>query len=87
LPKGKRTTDREITEIASKESRIVISKDSDFVQSFWVTGQPTLLLLSTGNLSNEKLMLIFEHNLSKLVLAFTKHRFIEITQTDLIIHE
>lgn len=34
LPLGNRTTDNEIVAIAEKENRIVVSKDTDFVQTF-----------------------------------------------------
>ena len=43
LRDGNRTGDHEIVEVATREDRIVITKDSDFVQSFLLTGQPRLL--------------------------------------------
>jgi predicted nuclease of predicted toxin-antitoxin system len=87
LPKGNRTPDHEITTIASDQARVVITKDSDFVQSFFVNGNPTLLLLSTGNISNLQLLAVFKQNLPKIVSAFDGHRFVEIAQGDLIVHE
>ena len=50
LPSGNRTPDSEIIELAKREKRIVMTKDNDFVQSFLLTGEPSLLLISTGNI-------------------------------------
>jgi predicted nuclease of predicted toxin-antitoxin system len=52
LPEGNRTTDRIINELSIKEHYIVVTKDSDFVESFLLTREPwKLLLISTGNIS------------------------------------
>ena len=40
LPKGNRTSDREICRIADQEDRIVVSKDRDFLDSHKVLGSP-----------------------------------------------
>jgi predicted nuclease of predicted toxin-antitoxin system len=87
LPNGNRTSDREITSIASDQTRVVVTKDSDFVQSFFVSGQPALLLLSTGNISNVHLTSLLEKNLPKIVSAFEDHQFVEVSQIELIVHE
>ncbi|MGA1199807.1 MAG: DUF5615 family PIN-like protein, partial [Candidatus Latescibacterota bacterium] len=53
LIKGNRTTDAEMNTMSLQESRIVVTKDSDFVNSFITQGRPyKLLLVSTGNISN-----------------------------------
>jgi predicted nuclease of predicted toxin-antitoxin system len=65
LPEGNRTPDGEIVTLAVRESRILISKDSDFVQTFYLTGQPSLLRLSTGNIRNSELESLFDRNLIK----------------------
>ena len=87
LPLGNRTPDSEIIACASREKRIVISKDSDFVQSFLLTGQPTLLLISTGNITNAELKKLLHANLSSVETAFDEFRFVEITREVLVIHE
>jgi predicted nuclease of predicted toxin-antitoxin system len=87
LPKGNRTPDSEIISIAADQARVVITKDSDFVQSFFVAGQPTLLLLSTGNVSNVQLQALFKQNLPRIIAAFNGHRFVEITLSELVVHE
>ena len=48
-----RSSDETITQIAVDEGRIVVTKDSDFVDSFLLMGRPPyLLLISTGNVGN-----------------------------------
>lgn len=87
LPLGNRTPDSEVIACALREARIVVTKDSDFVQTFLLTGQPRLLFISTGNISNSELELLLRRNLPAIESAFASFQFIEITRTDLIIHE
>ena len=54
-PGGNRTPDLEIVALAARKGRIVVTKDSDFVQSFLLPGQPSLLFVSTGNIGNPEL--------------------------------
>lgn len=88
LPKGNATPDAEIVAIADAGSRIVVTKDADFVQSFLVNGEPArLFLISTGNIDNTRLIALLGSNLAALADAFDMHCFVEITQDILIIHE
>lgn len=43
LPMANRTTDTEICRIADQQNRIVVTKDRDFFDSFWVVGSPKQL--------------------------------------------
>jgi predicted nuclease of predicted toxin-antitoxin system len=87
LPKGNLTSDAEILVVASREQRVVITKDADFVNSFLLSGQPEkLLLISTGNITNADLEAVLLPNLSAIVYAFSGSRFVELTRTDLIVH-
>jgi predicted nuclease of predicted toxin-antitoxin system len=53
---GRRTSDEENCAIAVRERRIVVTKDRDFVVSFWLKRTPPkLLLISTDNIANEAL--------------------------------
>jgi len=64
LPSRNLTTDYVITLKADEENRIVISKDSDFLDSFILYGKPVkLLLVKTGNLTNMELLRLFQENL------------------------
>ena len=87
LPKKNHTQDSELIARAMQEGRIVISKDADFVQSFMVTGEPPLLLISTGNISNVELEKILRANLSAIETAFASGRFVEINREALVVHE
>ena len=87
LPEANKTQDGEIIEIAKTESRVVISKDSDFLQSHLIKGSPEkLILVSTGNISNRKLMTIFRKDWDNIVSAIKKYKLVEITSENLIIH-
>ena len=51
LPLGNRTTDTLINDLSAREQYVVITKDSDFVNSFVLNRRPhKLLLISTGNI-------------------------------------
>jgi predicted nuclease of predicted toxin-antitoxin system len=87
LPLGNRTTDQFINELSIAEQRIVITKDSDFVDSFWLQDQPwKLLLVSTGNIRNDELKALFHNNMERIQTGFAEFRFIELTHDRLIFH-
>jgi predicted nuclease of predicted toxin-antitoxin system len=70
LPNGNRTPDDEIAAAADTEGRVVISKDRDFRYSHFVKGRPRrLLVVHTGNISNNDLLYLFEANLEQIVEA------------------
>jgi len=89
LPNKNRTTDSEINRISLDESRIVVTKDSDFVDSFILSGQPhRLLLISTGNISNQDLDDLIRSSLSTISNEFDAgSEFLELSRTGLIIHK
>ncbi|SPE55083.1 conserved hypothetical protein [Verrucomicrobia bacterium] len=65
LPLGNRTPDQDIATLAAKEGRVVVTKDSDFVTTFVLRGAPPkLLLISTGNISNDALSRLTVANLT-----------------------
>lgn len=58
------------------EGRIVVTKDSDFVDSFLLTRKPPrLLLVSTGNISNRELERLFLDNIEQLRVGFTVYDY------------
>ena len=68
LPNKNRTTDNEIISIALREERIVITKDSDFLESFLIKNQPPkLVLIKTGNIENPLLLSILKKHLEQNV--------------------
>ncbi|MBE9226224.1 DUF5615 family PIN-like protein [Phormidium sp. LEGE 05292] len=88
LPLSNATPDTEVNSISIQESRIVITKDSDFFDSFLIHQEPyKLLLVTTGNITNAELEALFQNNLPQLVQFFTQHSLIEMSRTALIIHQ
>jgi predicted nuclease of predicted toxin-antitoxin system len=88
LPKANRTTDDEIIAFAEWEQRIVVTKDADFVQSYLVKGRPSrLLLISTGNISNDALEKELHAHLDSVLDAFETGRFVELGEGFLTVHE
>jgi predicted nuclease of predicted toxin-antitoxin system len=87
LPSANRTSDAEICFIAESESRIVVTKDADFVHSFLLHGRPPkLLLISTGNISNVELESLLLPSMPTIVRAFGEASFLELNRTRLITH-
>lgn len=88
LPKRNATTDNQINEISIEQERVVITKDSDFVDSFLTINKPyKLLLVTTGNIKNSELEAIFINNLSTLVNLLERHEYIELTRNAIIVHQ
>jgi predicted nuclease of predicted toxin-antitoxin system len=87
LPAGNRTADIEINARAFVEGRIVVTKDRDFVTSFLLRKQPAkLLLISTGNISNDALSHLLAVNLAGLESALTQYNFVELSASAITIH-
>ncbi|MEP6988152.1 MAG: DUF5615 family PIN-like protein [Chloroflexota bacterium] len=87
LPNGNATPDSQINNLSVEDERIVVTKDSDFVDSFYLSGKPyKLLLISTGNITNTELVNLFLPQLLAMVEAFEESRFVELSRTALIIH-
>jgi predicted nuclease of predicted toxin-antitoxin system len=87
LPKGNRTSDAEVNEIALREDRVVITKDADFVNTFLLFGQPDkLLMISTGNITNADLESLLVPSLPAIVAALQAHHYLELTRENLIVH-
>ena len=88
LPNANDTQDNEILKICTEENRIVISKDTDFLESFLINKCPKkLILVKTGNIKNTELLTLFELNLKYLCASIEENDLIEINKTDIIIHK
>ena len=87
LPQGNRTTDQSLITLSLKEQFVIVTKDSDFVESFLLKREPwKLLLVSTGNIGNDELLRLFQLNIDQLVESFTPFDFIELNRTSMICH-
>jgi predicted nuclease of predicted toxin-antitoxin system len=88
LPNQERTTDEEIWEVSIKHNRIVITKDSDFLSSHLINDIPKkLLLVSTGNIINQELFLLFNKYFDEIVKLFEQYDLVEINNKEIIVHE
>lgn len=86
LALGNRTPDNDLAALADKEGRVVVTKDTDFVTSFLLRGEPAkLLLISTGNISNDALSRLVAAHLPALESALAKHNFVELSATAITI--
>jgi len=87
LPTGNTTTDLVILQYADEQNCIVATKDSDFTTSFWLRNRPDkLLLISTGNISNQELEALVIANFEQIIADLTDNRFIELTREHVIVH-
>lgn len=88
LPEHNATPDAFINFISIQEQRIVITKDSDFVQSFLLQNQPyKLLLIATGNIKNSDLESLFVHHLEQLTESFESYSYIELNFSEIVIYQ
>jgi predicted nuclease of predicted toxin-antitoxin system len=88
LPQQNATPDSNINQFSIAQERIVITKDSDFVDSFLTIKQPyKLLLITTGNIKNSELETLFANYLSQIIDLLSQHSYVEINQNMLVIHQ
>jgi len=79
LPAKNRTSDETLRQLAQDEDRVLVTKDSDFVDSFMVRGlPPKLLFVTTGNMANKDLLTLFRASLPAIVDALESHSFVTL---------
>ena len=88
LPKKNLTEDIEIIRIAMKESRVIVTKDSDFLKYNIVNGIPEyILMITTGNIINKELFRLLEPNFESIIKQFKKgNKILELSNTLLLVH-
>jgi predicted nuclease of predicted toxin-antitoxin system len=81
LPDGNRSTDSQIAQHADAENRVVVTKDQDFRDGH-LLGQPPrkLLVVVTGNITNDALLWLFELHLDAIVSGLGEADFVELSQ-------
>ena len=88
LPQQNRTKDTVIITVAEEEQRIVITKDADFVESYILFRKPSkLLVITTGNIANKELEVLFLAALPQILQAFQQFSYVELSRTAVIIHQ
>jgi predicted nuclease of predicted toxin-antitoxin system len=87
LPRRNLSPDADVCAIADKENRIVVTKDDDFVRTFLLLDTPQrLLLVATGNISNNELIDLFDRCLVQIGNGFAIARFVEVNRQAVIVH-
>ena len=85
LPDKERTKDSQIRSIAVSENRIVITKDSDFVDSHVLMKIPEkLLIVTTGNIKNRELFDLWRNNWELIIHLFKTWNLVELSKEDVI---
>jgi predicted nuclease of predicted toxin-antitoxin system len=88
LAAGNRTPDQDIALVADRQGAVVITKDADFLDSHLLAVSPSrLFLVSTGNISNRQLLGLFETHIDRIVASLAQASLVELTRTDLVIHD
>lgn len=87
LPLANYTSDAEICRLSFEMQRVIVTKDSDFVDSMIVRRQPwKLLLVSTGNIKNKDLESLLLINLRPIAQGLESFDFVELTRTNVLFH-
>ncbi len=87
LASGERVADEDICKISMNEQRVVITKDSDFWDTYLIKQQPyKLLYITVGNISNKNLKTLFEENFPILLELLHLHQVVELNQVELKVH-
>ena len=83
------TKDNKIIAYADSNDMILISKDSDFRDSYFVKGSPKKLIkINLGNISNQELIEMIEKNIKLIKQLSKKEKFcIEIDKDGIVIYE
>lgn len=65
----------------------MITKDSDFLDNFVLSGIPSkLLIVSTGNINNSQLLELFKKNIDTLKKMFELYKVVEINGDEITVH-
>jgi len=87
LPRKNLSDDIEVIEIAVREQRVVISKDSDFFHYFVLKGiPPKLLMITTGNIVNKDLLTLFQLNFAQIEVLLQQHAVVEMSNSRILVH-
>jgi len=81
LPDGNCSTDSQIAQRADTDGRVVVTKDQDFRDGHLLARSPRqLLVVATGNITNDALLSLFELHLDAIVSALDEADFVEVSQ-------
>ena len=86
LPDGNRTTDQKLITFSLAQHCVLVTKDSDFVESFLLKRDLGSCYLYPGNIGNDELLRLFQLNIDQLAESFKIFDFIELNRTSMICH-
>jgi predicted nuclease of predicted toxin-antitoxin system len=87
LATGNRTPDEVLAQLADLHNRVVVTKDGDFEISHTLRDTPRrLLLVTTGNIANDKLIALFNDNLALITAALESSDYVEVSSDAVIVH-
>ena len=82
LPEGNRTTDQALITFSLTQHCIVVTEDSDFVETFLLRHEPwKLLLVSTGNIDNDVLY-VPRFSVKRLAIIYIQGRALSYVELD-----
>lgn len=86
LPAANTTDYKTIREICASQYRVLITKDTDFENSYYLKYEPAqLILVSTGNISNAELLQLFANSLPYFEELLHRRAFLEIAKDKIIV--
>jgi predicted nuclease of predicted toxin-antitoxin system len=86
---GSETKDAAVAAFADANDMVLITKDSDFRDSHFLSGSPSRLIRVTlGNLSNTALLALFDEDWEALAQVFAAGpRYVELGSEGVIVYE
>ena len=85
LPDGNDTTDAETNRLSLAENRIVVSKVTDFYDSFSAKKEPyKRLQVKTGNIRNSQLLELLDKNLELIAKGLNESSVVQINRNFII---
>lgn len=89
LPNSFYSSDKDICKFADQNDHVVLTKDSDFLDSYLVQQTPfKLIKVNLGNISTPELIAILERHLDFLIAYFEKGGgWIEVSKNRIFVHE
>lgn len=84
FPNGALLDDKEIRAIAIRQERIVITKDTDFFDYYFLHGKLKTLILEIGNIRNKDLFNLLQTHHQQVRKLFKKNRLVILRKDKII---
>lgn len=85
LPLQNATDDLEIIKVSMQEKRVVVTKDSDFFDTFLLKKEPyKILFIQTGNISTKDLKSVFETFLEDIIMSLQNYDVVNLHKDKVI---